>query len=59
MAITTLDGLLAGMQSPVSVLKIGTTMEAIGVLHSLAYATGNPGATTAVTLNATYFESHG
>ena len=47
MAISTLDGLLAGMQHPVSILKVGTTMEAIGVLHSLAYATGNPGAMVA------------
>lgn len=47
MAITTLDGVIAGLQPPTSVLKIGGTMEAIGVLHSLFYTAGIPGAAVA------------
>lgn len=44
MAITTLDGVIAGMRPLEDFLKVGTTMEAVGVYHSLAYATGRPGA---------------
>jgi hypothetical protein len=47
MAITTLDGALAGMLPAYPFLKIGGTMEAAGVMHSLAYATGLPGAMAA------------
>lgn len=47
MAITTLDGVIAGMQPPQEVLKIGATMEAVGVKHSTFYHTGRPGAATA------------
>ena len=47
MAITTLDGALAGMLQPYSFLKVGGTMEAAGVMHSLAYSTGLPGAMAA------------
>lgn len=43
MAITTLDGIIAGMQPPVEILKVGGTMEAIGVLHSHFYSNGMPG----------------
>lgn len=43
MAITTLDGIIAGMQPPVEILKVGGTMEAAGVLHSHFYSTGMPG----------------
>lgn len=44
MAITSLDGLLAGFQPPIFFEKIGGTMEATGVLHSLLYTAGIPGA---------------
>lgn len=47
MAITTLDQLIAGLRPPIDFLKIGGTMEAAGVLHSLFYSTGTPGAATA------------
>ena len=46
-AITTLDGVIAGFQVPQPAHKVGTTMEAIGVRHSLFYASGNPGAAAA------------
>ena len=47
MAITTLDQLIAGFRPPIDFLKVGATMEAAGVFHSLFYATGTPGAATA------------
>lgn len=47
MAITTLDGVIAGMRPPEDFLKVGTTMEAVGVMHSFFYATGRPGAAVA------------
>lgn len=47
MAITTVDGIVAGLQVPQPFFKVGATMEAIGVLHSLFYVTGVPGAATA------------
>lgn len=47
MAITTIDGVIAGLQPPQNVFKVGPTMEAAGVMHSLLYATGLPGAGTA------------
>lgn len=47
MAITTLDGIIAGMLPPQEALKVGTTMEAIGVHHSLFYTNGRPGAAVA------------
>lgn len=47
MAITTLDGLIAGLQPPQDFLKVGATMEAAGVLHSMFYTTGVPGAAAA------------
>lgn len=43
-AITTLDGVIAGFQAPHPAHKVGATMEAIGVRHSLFYTSGNPGA---------------
>jgi len=49
MAITTLDGLLAGMKPPESFFKISGTMEAVGVHHSHFYSTGRPGAAVAPT----------
>ncbi|MGL5908597.1 MAG: hypothetical protein ACRCZP_01265 [Phycicoccus sp.] len=47
MAITTLNALIAGTRPPEDILKIGGTMEAAGVWHSLAYASGAPGAAAA------------
>lgn len=47
MAITTVDGIVAGLQVPQPFFKVGATMEAVGVLHSLFYTTGVPGAATA------------
>lgn len=49
MAITTVDGVIAGLLAPERYLKVGGTMEAAGVLHSLAYTTGRPGAAVAPT----------
>lgn len=45
--ISTFDQLLAGMRPPFDLLKVGGTMEAAGVLHSLFYASGSPGAAAA------------
>lgn len=47
MAITTVDGALAGMRPPEEIIKVGATMEAAGVMHSLFYTTGRPGAAAA------------
>jgi hypothetical protein len=47
MSITSLDLAVAGMRPPEKILKVGGTMEAAGVLHSLFYATGRPGAAAA------------
>lgn len=47
MALTTLDLAFAGMMPPEEFAKIGATMEAIGVLHSLFYSAGRPGAAVA------------
>lgn len=47
MAITTLDGLLAGMTPAVAFYKTTGTMKAANVNHSLFYAAGSPGAATA------------
>jgi hypothetical protein len=44
MAITTLDGVLAGMQPTSHFLKVGVAMEGAGIMHSHAYSTGSPGA---------------
>lgn len=47
MAITTLDGIIAGAQPPRSILKAGATMEAVGVPHTFWYTAGIPGAASA------------
>jgi hypothetical protein len=49
MAITTLDGAIAGMQAPVPLIKAGVTMAAVGALRGYTpwYVAGNPGAATA------------
>ena len=49
MAITTLDGVIAGMQPPVPLLKSGITMAAVGALRGYTpwYVAGSPGAATA------------
>ena len=46
-AITTLSAAIAGARAPEDLLKVGGTMEAAGVWHSLAYVAGRPGAATA------------
>lgn len=52
MAITTLDGAIAGMQPPVPIIKSGITMAAVGALRGYTpwYAAGNPGASTATAI---------
>lgn len=47
MAITTVDGLVAGFNVPQGFLKTTGTMEAAGVMHSTWYVAGMPGAATA------------
>lgn len=47
MAITTVDGALAGMRPPEDFLKVGATMEAAGVFYSPFYVSGRPGAAAA------------
>lgn len=47
MAITTIDGAIAGMQKPVPFVKTTGTMEATGIPHSNWYAAGTPGAGSA------------
>jgi hypothetical protein len=44
LAITALDGVISGFKPPESLLKVGGSMEATGVLHSLFYTSGRPGA---------------
>lgn len=49
MAITTLDGAIAGMQMPQPFIKTGITMSAVGAMRGYTpwYAAGNPGASVA------------
>lgn len=49
MAITTLDGAIAGMQAPVPIIKTGITTAAVGAMRGYTpwYAAGNPGASVA------------
>lgn len=47
MAITSLDGCIAGMKPPEDIVKIGSTMKAAGVHHSLLYSSGRPAAAVA------------
>ena len=49
MAITTLDGVIAGSQAPVPFIKTGIATAAVGAMrgYTLWYAAGNPGASTA------------
>ena len=48
MAITTIDSLVAGMQPPLSAMKVGASTT-IGRLYSPFYVAGNPGAAVAPT----------
>lgn len=52
MAITTLDGVVAGMKPPVPLLKGGITMAALGALRGYTpwYVAGSPGASVAATI---------
>lgn len=49
MAITTLDGVIAGMQAPQPFMKVGVTMAAVAAQRAYThwYANGNPGASVA------------
>lgn len=49
MAITTLDGVIAGMQAPQPFMKVGWTMAAVAAQRAYThwYAGGNPGASVA------------
>ncbi|HND55182.1 MAG TPA: hypothetical protein PLV92_22365, partial [Pirellulaceae bacterium] len=49
MAITTLDGVIAGMQAPIPIIKAGITMAAVAARRAYTpwYVAGNPGASTA------------
>lgn len=49
MAITTLDGVIAGMQFPQPLTKVGITMAAVGAMRGYTpwYVAGRPGAATA------------
>ena len=49
MAISSMDAAIAGAKSPDNFLKVGGTMEAAGVLHSMFYSSGLPGAAVAPT----------
>lgn len=52
MPITTLDGALAGFQSPKPLIKIGAAMATVGAMRGYTpwYAAGNPGASVATTV---------
>lgn len=52
MAITTLDGVIAGMKAPVPMIKAGVTMAAAGAMRGYTpwYVAGNPGASTATSI---------
>lgn len=49
MAITTLDGAVAGARMPMPIIKVGITTAAVGAMRGYTpwYAAGNPGAATA------------
>jgi len=47
MALDSVDAIAAGMLPPFPFFKVGATMEAAGVRHSFAYASGTPGAMAA------------
>jgi len=52
MAINTLDAAIAGTQSPIPIIKTGTTMAAVGATRCYTpwYANGNPGPSVAPTI---------
>ena len=52
MAITTLDGAIAGMQAPQPIIKTGIATAAVGAMRGYTpwYAAGNPGASTATAI---------
>jgi len=49
MAITTLDGVIAGARPPEDIYKVGTAPEAAGQFFSYFYSAGRPGAAAAPT----------
>lgn len=52
MAITTLDGIVAGFQAPKPLIKAGITTAAVGAMRGYTpwYVAGNPGASTATSV---------
>lgn len=52
MAITTLDGAIAGMQAPQPLVKVGIATAPVGAMRGYTpwYAAGNPGASTATAI---------
>lgn len=52
MPITTLDGAIAGFQTPQPIIKTGVTMAAVGAMRGYTpwYAAGSPGASTATAI---------
>jgi len=52
MAITTLDGAIAGFQPPQPIMKVGITMAAVAAQRAYTpwYASGNPGASSATAI---------
>lgn len=53
MAITSLDGVIAGMRPPEDLIKVGNTMQSIGVWHSKFYESGRPAAASIPTIGTT------
>ena len=47
MAITTLDGAIAGMQPQAPIMKVGAAMKGAGIPHTFWYTAGVPGAAAA------------
>lgn len=47
MAITTVDGVVAGYQQPRTTFKVGAAMESVAVMHTCFYNVGMPGAAVA------------
>lgn len=53
MAITSLDGVIAGMRPPEDIMKVGVSMHSAGLWHSKFYEAGRPGAAVTSTAGTT------
>lgn len=53
MAITSLDGVIAGMRPPEDLVKVGAAMATAGIWHSKFYEAGRPGAAAVPTIGTT------